>query len=110
MTRVNKNKINNLFSETNVFRIRLKVTQFYSKIILLLLDHHSGKNFSLFFEMRNKIGEHRGVIIFARTSLLRLLENLLISEIVNVLTIKNTESASVSILFYKNDQIRFLSG
>ena len=41
MDGVNKNKIERLFSETIAFRIRLKGTKFYGKIILLLSDQDS---------------------------------------------------------------------
>ena len=44
MDGVNKNKIERLFSETIAFRIRLKGTRFYGKIVLLLSDQDSVKN------------------------------------------------------------------
>ena len=43
MDGVNKNKIERLFSETIVFRIRLKGTRFYGKIGLLVSDNDSVK-------------------------------------------------------------------
>jgi len=42
---VNKKKIERLFSETIVFRIRLKGTQFYGKIALLVSDNDPVKYF-----------------------------------------------------------------
>ena len=41
MDGVNKNNIERLFSETIAFRIQLKGTKFYGKIILLLSDQDS---------------------------------------------------------------------
>ena len=61
MDGVNKNKIERLFSETIAFRIRLKGTQFYGKITLLISNQDSvKKKLFLIDKRRDKMVEYAG--------------------------------------------------
>ena len=60
MDGINKNKIERLFSETIAFRIRLKGTQFYGKIALLISNQDSVKNILFIVKRGNKMGKHTG--------------------------------------------------
>ena len=110
MDGVNINKIKRLFSVTIAFKIRLKGTRFYGKIALLTSDQDSVIKIFSIVERRNKMEENTGKCLCGDVTFKVTGEPVMQGNCHCSDCKKNTGAPYATILFFKDEQVSFLSG
>ena len=106
----NENKNGRLFSETFIFIIWLKGSRFYGSIALQISNQDSVKKILFIVNRRNKMGKHTGKCLCGDVTIQVSGEPVMQGNCHCTDCKKNTGAAYATILFFKDEQVSFLSG